>query len=167
MRSWAYFDGPIRHALHQLKYNRDIGLGDTLALSFESFIRNLGWTADMLIPVPLGSERMKERGYNQVGLIARPLARAFNWQYKPHGLKRKRETKSQVGLTILERQENVRGAFRAEPAIVSGARVLLMDDVATTGATLSECARALLNAGAKAVSAVTIAHALWSDRTVE
>jgi predicted amidophosphoribosyltransferase len=103
---------------------------------------------------------MKERGYNQVGLLAMPLAAILHWRYAPHGLIRSRDTRSQVGLTIKERIQNVSGAFKANSTIVSGATVLVMDDVATTGSTLSACATSLLDAGAKSVYALTLAHAL-------
>jgi competence protein ComFC len=160
MRSWLFFEGPIRHALHKLKYFRHIALGDALVQPFAEFVKTLGWKVDLVIPVPLGKERLKERGYNQVGLIAMPLAAINHWRYVPRALVRTRETKSQVGLTLDERKENVFGAFKANPAMVSGASVLIMDDVATTGSTLSACAVSLLDAGAKCIYALTLAHVL-------
>ena len=160
MRSWLIFEGPIRHALHKLKYRRNVALGDTLAHYLAEFVGKLGWQVDMVVPVPLGKNRMKERGYNQVGLVAQPLAAVNGWNYGPRALIRSRETKSQVGLTFEERKENVSGAFQAEAKLVSGGTVLLMDDVATTGATLSACASSLLDAGAKSIFALTLARAL-------
>jgi ComF family protein len=115
---------------------------------------------DLVVPVPLGKERIKERGYNQVGLVAMPLALINHWQYKPRALVRTRETRTQVGLSIVERRENVCGAFRGDPALILGSKILLIDDVATTGATLSSCAAALMDAGAKSVYALTLARAL-------
>jgi predicted amidophosphoribosyltransferase len=103
---------------------------------------------------------MQERGYNQVGLVARPMAALTGWQYAPSALTRARDTKSQVGLSPVERQENMRDAFRSDPRMVNGRAVLLLDDVVTTGATLKACAVALLSSGASVVYALTIARAL-------
>ncbi len=160
LRSWAVFEGPVRSALHRLKYRRNVALGDALARPLADFCRRLDWPVQVVVPVPLGKERLHERGYNQVGLIAMPLAALNRWRYAPRALSRVRETKSQVGLSAFERQENMQGAFRADPHLVGGYTVLLMDDVATTGATLSAGAEALLSAGAEAVFALTLARAL-------
>jgi ComF family protein len=154
------FEGPIRQALHQLKYRRNVALGDALAQDFAEYVGTLGWPVDLVVPVPLGKERMKERGYNQVGLVAMPLAVFNHWRYTPRALARSRDTMSQVGLTAAERKENVSGAFQADAALVSGTSVLLIDDVATTGATLSASADALLDAGARSIYALTLARAL-------
>jgi ComF family protein len=160
LRSWLVFEGPIRHALHKIKYRRNVALGDALAQNLAGFVGSLGWPVDMVVPVPLGKARMKERGYNQVGLVARPLAAANHWRYVPRAVKRYRETRTQVGLTFAERKENVSGAFQGDAAKVSGATILLMDDVATTGATLAACTTALLDAGARSIYALTLARAL-------
>ena len=160
MRSWLVFEGPIRLALHKLKYRRNLALGDALARQLVPFVQGLGWPIDVVVPVPLGKKRMQERGYNQVGLVALPLAALGGWEYAPKALTRARETRSQVGLSAAERKENVSGAFHSNPAPVSGKTVLLMDDVATTGATLASCSKALLESGARGVYALTLARAL-------
>ncbi len=160
LRSWLIFEGPIRNALHKLKYRRNLALGDSLAQHLAVYVRGLNWPINVITPVPLGRNRQRERGYNQVGLVAKPLAEINGWAYTPRGLKRVRETRSQVGLSVLQRKENVSGAFRADPVLLAGKTVLLMDDVATTGATLSACTEALLSAGAASVYALTIARAL-------
>jgi ComF family protein len=103
---------------------------------------------------------MKERGYNQVGLLARPLAGLQGWRYLPQVLVRTRETRTQVGLSPLERKENISGAFRAEPILAAGKDILLVDDVVTTGATLAACSDALIKAGARNIYALTLARAL-------
>lgn len=159
LRAWAVFDDPVRSALHKLKYRRDLSMGDALASQMASFARDLNWQVDLLIPIPLGRKRYKERGYNQVGMIAKPLALALNVRYAPKELTRSRETRSQVGLTKSERRQNVRDAFRAGTG-VRGRSILLMDDVSTTGSTLSSGAEALYRAGAREVYAFTVARAL-------
>jgi ComF family protein len=159
LRSWSVFAAPIRPALHHLKYRRDIGLGEALALQLAGFVKGLQWPVDGVTPVPLGRRRQRERGYNQASLIARPLSMAIGAEYVPSAVVRIRDTRTQVGLTRLARQENVRGAFGAAPDIVRGRVLLLVDDVATTGATLSACAQALLVSGARDVLALTVARA--------
>jgi competence protein ComFC len=160
LRSWSVFEEPVRSALHKLKYRRDIALGDSLAAQMLKFVESLKWPVDLIVPVPLGKKRFQERGYNQVSLIARPLALAAGTIFAPDALTRVRETRSQVGLTKMERRVNVGGAFAAKGTRVNGRIVLLMDDVATTGSTLSSCAEALYAAGARDVFALTVSRAL-------
>lgn len=143
-----------------MKYRRNLGLGESIAMQMTGFIRSLCWPVQVLIPVPLGKKRLKERGYNQVGLVARPLAYQLGWAYTPHGLWKTRETRSQVGLTAAQRAENVRNAYQADTKVVKGRSILVMDDVATTGSTILACTDALLCAGAQEVYILTIARAL-------
>ena len=124
------------------------------------FVRSLHWPVEIIIPVPLGKKRLKERGYNQVGLVAGPLAYELGLPYEPGALHKTRETRTQVGLDISRRSENVRDAYQADPNVVKSKSILLMDDVATTGATISACTSALLSAEAKEVYVLTIARAL-------
>jgi competence protein ComFC len=159
LRAWAVFDDPIRKALHKLKYRRDISLGDALATQMLPFVDELNWPVNMVVPIPLGRQRYKERGYNQVGMIAKPLALALGIEYFPQGLHRQKETRSQVGLTKNERKENVNNAFSTDRR-VAGKTILVMDDVSTTGSTLSSAADALILSGAKDVYALTVARAL-------
>jgi competence protein ComFC len=160
MRSWAVFDSPIQNGLHTMKYRRNIGFGESIAMQMTDFVRSLQWPIDVLIPVPLGKKRLKERGYNQVALVARPLAYQLGFSYEPNALKKTRETRSQVGLSVSQRSENVQDAYQADSRVVKGKSVLIMDDVATTGSTLSACTAALLSAGAQEVYVLTIARAL-------
>jgi competence protein ComFC len=161
LRSWAGFTGPVRTALHQLKYRRDIALGERLAEPLSELYVAQEWSVDFVAPVPLGIARLKERGYNQAALIARPLALACGLPYESHALERTRETRSQVGLSLDERKINVANAFKAKSATVSSKNVLLVDDVATSSATLDACSRALLKAGATQVYCLTLARALY------
>ena len=160
MRSWAVFDSPVQNALHTMKYRRNIGLGESFAAQMAEFFRSLEWHADILMPVPLGKNRLKERGYNQVALVARPLAYEVGLDYNPAVLWKARETRSQVGLTISQRQENVQGAYQADSQVVKRKSIILLDDVATTGSTILACTEALISAGAKEVYVITIARAL-------
>lgn len=161
MRSWAVFDSPVQNALHTMKYRRNItGFGDALALQMVEFVRALDWELDLVVPIPLSQKRFKERGYNQVALVARPLAYELDIPYAPEAVKKVRDTRSQVGLTVSQRSENVLNAYQADPLAVKRKAVLIMDDVATTGSTISACTEALLAAGAREVFALTIARAL-------
>ena len=160
MRSWAVFESPIQNGLHTMKYRRNIAFGEAIAMQMSDDVRSLRWPIDVLIPVPLGKKRLKERGYNQVALVARPLAYQLGWNYEPDSLWKTRDTLSQVGLNVAQRSANVQGVYAADPAVVQHKSVLLMDDVATTGSTISACTTAVLSAGAKDVYVLTIARAL-------
>ncbi len=118
-----------------------------------------------MIPVPLHRTKLRQRGFNQAELIARAAVKISPAQDRLHlcagVLERKRETASQTGLTSHQRRENLRGAFAvAQPELVKGREVLVVDDVYTTGATVSECARVLRRAGATKVWVATVARTL-------
>ena len=159
LRSWAVFGGVLRSAILRLKYRHDVALGDVFSRFLVRCFMRQGWNVDCVIPVPLGLDRIAERGYNQASLLARPFAYELGLDYLPRAVKRVRETRSQVGLSIQERHDNVSDAFLARQSVVSGRRILLIDDVTTTGSTLNSCAGALLNAGAIQVFGLTLARA--------
>jgi ComF family protein len=159
LRAWGVFEGPLQSALHKLKYRRDFSMGDALASGMMTFVQSLGWQVDLVVPIPLGKQRIRERGYNQVAMIAKPLAMGLGLQYSEKVLLRRKETRTQVGLTREERHMNVHEAFQADSG-VNGRSVLVMDDVSTTGSTLSSGADALYAAGAGHVYALTVARAL-------
>ncbi len=150
---------PLREAVHALKYEGLRALATPLA--------GLLWRAwqagplavDVVAPVPLHVRRVRQRGYNQSELLARAFCAASGLPFRPGELVRHRDTRSQVGLSLAERQANVAGAFGCRSGSLSGRRVLLMDDVLTTGATLMACSAALRDAGARAVYALTLTHA--------
>jgi ComF family protein len=160
MRSWAVFDSPIQNGLHTMKYRHNIGLGESLALQMTGFVQSLHWHLDIMVPVPLGRLRLKERGYNQVALVAQPLAYHVGLIYAPKALWKSRETRSQVGLSVSQRRKISRVPTRLMLTSSEGKSILLMDDVATTGATIVSCSDALMSAGARDVYAITIARAL-------
>jgi len=156
--STAVFGGAIRDALHALKYEGERRMAGPLGARIAAVWRAAGWPVQVVMPVPLSEGRVKERGYNQAALLAGAMAWRAGLPYAD-GLRRTRETHTQVGLGRAARQENVAGAFAADPSVVRGRAVLLIDDVLTTGATLRACAAALWSVGAKAVYALTVAEA--------
>jgi ComF family protein len=148
---------PLR-SIAQIEISPRYCVGDVSCCAHGSLCKELNWHVDVIVPIPLGRQRMKERGYNQSGMIAEPLAMALGIEFAPKALMRRKETRSQVGLSKQERQKNVLGAFQAMG--VSGKNILVLDDVSTTGSTLSSSAEALLSSGAKEVYALTVARAL-------
>jgi ComF family protein len=158
-RSVAFFEGSLQHALHRLKYKRDIILADSLARLLQAAWQTLALPGEVVIPVPLSPQRLRERGYNQAGLLARGFAELAGLRYAPEGAGRVRHTASQVGLSAEQRRANVAGAFEGRPRFVAGRAVILVDDVRTTGATLEACAEALRAAGAASIWGLTLARA--------
>ena len=116
---------------------------------------------DTVVPVPLGKIRLKERGYNQVELIAAPLVKAISCEYIPRALSWIRDTETQVGLSPRERMKNMQGAFVGKRSTLARKKVLLVADVTTTGATIFACARALKKAGGDSVYVVAVARAVF------
>ncbi|MGH2524064.1 MAG: ComF family protein [Anaerolineales bacterium] len=158
VRSAAFFEGPLRHAVHRLKYHRDIILADSLGQVLREAWQAFQLPGEVVIPVPLSAERLRERGYNQAALLARAFAELAGLPYAPTGIARIRHSASQVGLSAHERQANVSGAFEGRANVVRGRSVILVDDVCTTGATLAACAEALRAAGAGQVWGLTLAR---------
>jgi ComF family protein len=157
IRACSRFEGAVRTAVHRLKYNGQRALAEPLAELLERTARELP-SADAIVPLPLHPARERERGYNQSGLLAVALAGRLELPVLPAAV-RTRKTNDQVGLTRRERQENVRGAFACpDPALVAGRRLLLVDDVCTTGSTLVACAAPLLRANAASVRGLVVAR---------
>ena len=159
VRSWAAFDGNIRKVLHHLKYQRDLSLGVIMARPMIHILQQLNWNIDLVTPVPLGVARLKERGYNQSAILAKPIALGVGIPYRPQVLTKIRNTPTQVNLSLIARRENVKGAFRSYSKMVRGRSVLVVDDVATSSATLDACSIALLEVGANQVYGLTLARA--------
>jgi ComF family protein len=157
-RSAAVYEGPLRAAIHALKFagRRAVAnpLGDLVA---EQCVASLPDGIEALIPVPLAPERERERGFNQAGLLARRIGGPLDVPTRSRWLARIRSTRPQSDLSAAERRANVRDAFRASER-VAGRHVLLIDDVLTTGATLDACARALRAAGARRIGVLTVAR---------
>ena len=168
-RSYAAYDGAMVRAITLLKYEPIAPLGawfaGRLAEMLHAEFKDL--PADIVVPVPLHPARQRERGYNQAELIARPLARLLRLPFRSALLVRTRPRPDKLKLSLHERWETVRGAFAARPGSqVDNLRVLLVDDVMTTGATLDACARALRGASASEVFGVTVARVSQSRQVV-
>lgn len=171
-RAAAYgsYEGGLRELIHLLKYEQVrpsasvLGrmLGEAMAMLKPLFSQ----VSPLVIPVPLHAAKMRQRGFNQSELIARaalkaPALAGISLALPTSVLERARATVSQTGLTRHQRRENIRGAFRVlRPEEVAGRDVLLVDDVFTTGTTVSECARVLRKAGAQRVWVATVARVL-------
>jgi competence protein ComFC len=166
VRSWAAYDGAIVKAIILLKFEDIEPLGGLFASYLSEVIAREGaaFEADVIVPVPLHRQRERERGYNQAALIAKPLAKMLGVPYKSVLLTRIRPRPDKRLLSHEERWESVRGAFATRAGSqVDNLRVLLVDDVMTTGATLDSCAKVLREAGAKAVAGVTVARAVFRN----
>jgi len=118
------------------------------------------WQIDAVAAIPLNKDRFKERGYNQAEVLARPLANLLKVPIISASIVRVKKTQSQVGLSLPQRKSNVENAFLADHQIVNSKKVLIVDDVATTGSTIDACSQSLLDAGAKSVFGLTLARAL-------
>lgn len=154
----------VQEILHQIKYNKKpkaaTELGKTLANKFYRDIEN--WQIDAIVPIPIHPKRMEERGYNQSEKLAEGIVSVFKNISIHNALVRVKNSGTQTKMTKEERYQNVKNAFEMHKnAQVQGKNILLIDDVATTLATLDVCAEKLLNAGAKQVFALTLAGTIY------
>jgi ComF family protein len=162
-RSYGAYDPPMARAIILLKYHAVFPLGGWFARRLLEVAEQHRerYTADVVVPVPVHPSRLKERGYNHAELIARPLAQRLNLPFRSYLLVRTRPRPDKLRLTMRERWRTVRGAYALrQGARVDNLRVMLVDDVLTTGATLDACSRALRRAGAATVVALTVARAI-------
>ncbi|MBI5655335.1 MAG: ComF family protein [Geobacter sp.] len=163
-RAAFLYEGAIRDLIHRFKYDGAVQVRRPLALLMADRLAPLAAekAPDLLVPVPLHVRRLRQRGFNQAVLLGALLSREWQIPLGRRALRRIRWTEPQVNLAAKERLANVRGAFAVtDRARVEGKRVMLVDDVLTTGSTLAECSRVLLRAGAAEVCAVTIARVAW------
>jgi ComF family protein len=155
------FEGVVRSAIIGLKYRGRRRLVPFLASLLTEALTRRPLTVDLLLPVPMGAARLAERGFNQSELLALATGLNHDIPVATGALIRSRETKQQTRLSAIDRDKNVEGAFAiADASMVEGKRVLLLDDVCTTGATLEACAATLLQAGAAGVWALVAAREL-------
>ncbi|MDD5240367.1 MAG: ComF family protein [Sulfuricella sp.] len=152
------YDFPIDRLLHAFKYASDLALAGVLAEPLAR-IAAAHPKPDLLLPMPLHSSRLKERGFNQALEIARLISKWLDIPLAANACRRTRDTPSQAGLKLEERRRNVRGAFACDLDL-TGKKVAVLDDVMTTGATLNELSRILKNCGAIEVSAWVVARTL-------
>jgi ComF family protein len=160
-RSYGLFDERFQQIIHLFKYRRRKSLAGPLAELLSVVFRAEGryHSMDAMVPIPLHPVKYRTRGYNQSELIARELSIIHGLAILDGALIRMVNTRSQSNLGWVERKNNVRGAFRVKDAgSVDGRRLILVDDVFTTGATASACAEPLLRAGAAEVSVLTVAR---------
>jgi ComF family protein len=160
-RSVFFYEGPVREALIRFKFEENIALSKfwvrEILLHLGQFLQKI--KPEVILPVPLHIKRLRQRGYNQSLLIAKDLAIRLGIRCEPQVLRKVKFTPPQVGLSAAERKRNVRGSFTVEnKEKIKDKCVLLIDDVFTTGSTVNECARVLIQAGAKAVFVITLAR---------
>jgi len=159
IRSPFQFDGAIRQAVHQLKYQNVRALARPLAKLMYDYLQANPLPADTLVPVPLHRKRLRERGFNQSGLLTRELGELSGIAVVDDCLIRQRHTSPQARTSSAdERRRNVADAFACVDGELAGKQVLLIDDVSTSGATLDACASKLKAAGAKSVWGLVLAR---------
>jgi len=159
IRSPFRFEGLIRDAIHQFKYQNLKTLAPPLAALLEEYLHFHPLPIEVIIPVPLHPKRLRQRGYNQAELLAGELAKLTRLPLMKQSLRRKRDTPPQIQATSAEeRRANVADAFTCQDGQIQGKQVLLIDDVCTTGATLDACAKALKVSGATLVWGLTLAR---------
>jgi ComF family protein len=162
-RAVGMYEETLKTAIHLFKYRGRIGIGEVLGRIMADFAGSQ-WDMtvfSLIIPVPLHRKRLRERGFNQAVIMARAIAKRFSLPLDFMTLRRELSTPPQVGLEREERLANVRKAFAVrKPEKIAGRRILLVDDVTTTGSTLTECASVLMKANAEAVAILTLARAL-------
>jgi ComF family protein len=156
-------DQPLKSILQRYKYNRDVALAAPLAKLMERECPFKLTDYDVIVPVPLHLSRLRWRGFNQASLLARRIVTGTRVPVDVFSLERARETQPQVDLDEKERRRNVAAAFRvSRRERIRQRRVLLVDDVYTTGSTVNECSRVLRDAGASAVDVLVLARAVLS-----
>ncbi|SNB46914.1 ComF family protein [Geobacter sp. DSM 9736] len=162
MRGALLYEGKARELIHRFKYQHKVQICRPLGLFTAELLGNFVSAASpsLIIPVPLHPRKLRERGFNQSLLLGQVLARQWRVPLCRRSLRRTRFTLPQTELSAEERAANVRGAFAVwDDAAIRGKRILLVDDVCTTGSTIRECAKVLLRSGSEEVFAVTVARA--------
>lgn len=164
-RSLFLYKKPINTIVRKLKYDNKRYLSETFSNMIAGEVSRMGQNFDIVIPVPLYFKRLKKRGYNQSELLCESLKTKLNMNVNSTLLLKVRNTLPQANLTRSERVENLNDAFMVrDKKAVKGKTILLVDDVFTTGTTINECAKTLVEAGAKEVYSITLAHAYFVNK---
>jgi ComF family protein len=162
LRAVSIYQEPLRSYIHALKYNGKTRLAEPMGCLLAQAYTRYGFQVDAMIPVPLHPERHKQRGYNHAELLAEVCASLVGVPLSHDIVQRQKATPAQVGLSASQRYQNMARAFHCTPAFATGAlkgrRILIIDDVCTTGATLEACAAPLYAAGAAAVWGLVLAR---------
>jgi ComF family protein len=160
-RSAGIYDGALREAIHRVKFNGETALARSLGRWLARSLPGEAREADLVAPVPLHPKKVRERGFNQSEFLSSAVAAAASAHHRPKLLSKTTPTHSQTGLGRKDRRRNLRGTFSVGAAVsVTGSRVLLVDDIYTTGCTVEECARVLRRAGARSVRVLTLARTI-------
>jgi len=159
IRSVVYSEGTLREAIHRFKYDGVTALAEPLASLMVDYWSRHPMSVDLVVPVPLHKHRLRWRGFNQAARLAHELCEHVDLTMDERVLVRHRPTAAQVDLNAKQRRENVQDAFRCISDKAIDKRVLLIDDVCTSGSTLEACAAALRQGGAESVQALTLARA--------
>jgi len=160
-RSAGIYDGALREAIHRVKFDGETALARSLGRWLARSLPGEAAEADLVTPVPLHPRKIRERGFNQSEFLSGAVAAAASLPHRPGLLRKTTPTRSQTGLGRRDRRRNLRGTFSLPAgAAVAGKRVLLVDDIYTTGCTVEECARVLRRAGARGVRVLTLARTI-------
>jgi ComF family protein len=169
LRAFGDYTEPLRSIIHAFKYKGNTLLGEPLGTLLAQTYYRHHMTAELIIPVPMHAERLQQRGYNQAQLLAVSCARHLQIPVTTALLARTRTTATQVTLNAQQRRSNLRGAFyypsKITTQVILNRKILVVDDVCTTGATIEACATTLLAAGAREVWGLVLAHPSVTNHT--
>jgi len=166
IRAVGFLEGSLQTAIHRFKYSNVRPLAVPLGKLASEYLEKNHLPVQTIVPVPLHSRRLRDRGYNQAELLAEQIGSAMGMRVVSDVLLRVRSTIPQVGLKADQRRKNVKGAFQCAGTSLKGQDVLLVDDVCTTGATLEACSIALRESGVRNVWGLVLARERWSESPV-
>lgn len=158
-RSWARYSGELRAAILHLKTQENSDLASTLAGHLVEILSK-SWAIDLIVPIPLSIARLQMRGFNQAELLAEALTHLVRLPILIKALVRVRDTEFQRTLRRADREQNVKRAFKADRRSFAGMKILVVDDIFVTGATINSASKAIKAAGGQSVFAITVARSL-------